>query len=142
MDLSRFDPGTQTQVVRDYLRAKYAKTKVHVIIAVLGPSLDFLVKHGNEIFPEVPVVFCGVDPRIARTLVEAHGGRLWAENRAGGGAILRLTVPMARVHAGKKTLAREGDRPAFMRNASCVSLVWCARPRADAVKKGATNGDY
>lgn len=63
MDLSRFDPATQTQVFRDYLRAKYASKKIDVIIAVLGPSLDFLTKYGDEIFPGVPVVFCGVDAR-------------------------------------------------------------------------------
>jgi ABC-type uncharacterized transport system substrate-binding protein len=63
MDLSRFDPGTQVAVFRDYLRAKYASKKIDAIIAVLAPSLDFLVQHGDEIFPEVPIVFCGVDAR-------------------------------------------------------------------------------
>ncbi len=37
--------------------------KIDVIIAVLAPSLDFLEKYGDEIFPGVPVVFCGVDAR-------------------------------------------------------------------------------
>ena len=38
---------------------------------------------------------------IARTIVEAHGGRIWAENHAAGGAVFRLTLPLAkRVHAG------------------------------------------
>ena len=63
MDLSRFDPSAQMQIFREYLTAKYASKKIDVIIAVLGPSLEFLVKHGDEIFPGVPVVFCGVDAR-------------------------------------------------------------------------------
>ena len=32
---------------------------------------------------------------ISRTIVEAHGGRIWAENKAGGGAAFRFTLPIA-----------------------------------------------
>jgi signal transduction histidine kinase len=37
----------------------------------------------------------GMGLAIARTIVEAHNGRLWAENRAGAGAIFRLTLPIS-----------------------------------------------
>jgi signal transduction histidine kinase len=33
---------------------------------------------------------------IARTIVQAHKGRIWAENQAsGGGAVFRLSLPLA-----------------------------------------------
>jgi signal transduction histidine kinase len=37
----------------------------------------------------------GLGLAIARGLVEAHGGRIWAENRPGGGASVSFTLPAA-----------------------------------------------
>ena len=38
----------------------------------------------------------GLGLAIARGLVEAHGGMIWAENRAQGGARVSFTLPAAR----------------------------------------------
>jgi two-component system sensor histidine kinase KdpD len=43
----------------------------------------------------------GLGLAVARAIVEAHGGRIWAEQRPGGGAALRFTLPI------------EGDPPAL-----------------------------
>jgi signal transduction histidine kinase len=37
----------------------------------------------------------GMGLPISRTIVEAHGGQLWAENNDVQGATLRFTLPMA-----------------------------------------------
>ncbi|HEU5384005.1 MAG TPA: ATP-binding protein [Ktedonobacteraceae bacterium] len=36
----------------------------------------------------------GVGLSVCRGLVEAHGGRIWAENRRSGGAVFRFTLPL------------------------------------------------
>jgi two-component system sensor histidine kinase KdpD len=36
----------------------------------------------------------GLGLTICRGLVEAHGGQMWAENRPGGGTVLRFTLPL------------------------------------------------
>jgi signal transduction histidine kinase len=38
----------------------------------------------------------GIGLSIARTIVQAHGGRIWAENQTGGGAIFCLSIPLAK----------------------------------------------
>jgi two-component system, OmpR family, sensor histidine kinase KdpD len=39
----------------------------------------------------------GLGLAVCRGLVEAHGGHIWVENRNGGGAIFRFTLPLAKV---------------------------------------------
>jgi two-component system sensor histidine kinase KdpD len=31
---------------------------------------------------------------VCKGLIEAHSGRIWAENRPGGGALFRFTLPL------------------------------------------------
>ena len=36
----------------------------------------------------------GLGLAICRGIVRAHGGRIWAENRPGGGVAIRFTLPV------------------------------------------------
>jgi signal transduction histidine kinase len=37
----------------------------------------------------------GIGLSISRTIVRAHNGRIWAENQKEGGAVFRLSLPLA-----------------------------------------------
>ncbi len=37
--------------------------------------------------------FMGIGLSVCKTIVEAHGGRIWAENAPDGGAVIRFTLP-------------------------------------------------
>ena len=41
----------------------------------------------------------GLGLSIARTIVETYGGKIWAENRIGGGAVFRFSLPLSTASA-------------------------------------------
>jgi PAS domain S-box-containing protein len=84
MDLSRFGTDAYQIQLRDFLKAKYAAKKIDVAVAVLGPSLDFLLSHGDAIFPGTPIVFSGVDRReIGDRSLPAHVSGVFVKRRFG-----------------------------------------------------------
>jgi C4-dicarboxylate-specific signal transduction histidine kinase len=40
----------------------------------------------------------GMGLSISRTIIESHGGRIWAENGSRGGAVFRLSLPLTQAH--------------------------------------------
>jgi two-component system sensor histidine kinase KdpD len=79
------------------LSASLAGDRVVVEVADRGPGLAA----GDErrVFekfyrsPTVPARGSGLGLSICRGILEAHGGRIEAENRPGGGTVFRLTLP-------------------------------------------------
>jgi two-component system sensor histidine kinase KdpD len=49
----------------------------------------------------------GLGLAVAKGLVEAHGGQIWAENRPGGGARFAFTLPVAEAGAGPAAEAHD-----------------------------------
>ncbi|MEW8693749.1 MAG: hypothetical protein AB2535_22170, partial [Candidatus Thiodiazotropha endolucinida] len=62
MDTKRipFTPQYEQQV-RDFLHNKYAGRQFTTVLATDNNAFDFMRRHGEALFPGVPVVFCGVN---------------------------------------------------------------------------------
>ena len=70
---------------------------IRISVKDSGPGLT--VNKPNELFEPFYTTKregLGIGLSICRSIIEAHGGRLWAENNAGGGAALHFTVPVER----------------------------------------------
>ena len=88
-------PGTPIEI-----SAEATDALVRVSVADRGPGLP-PGEEGRifEKFYRAPGAAAtggvGLGLTICRGIVAAHGGRIWAENRAGGGAVFRFTLPLA-----------------------------------------------
>jgi two-component system sensor kinase FixL len=69
---------------------------VEIGVADTGPGLAPEVR-ANLFRPFVTTKDSGmgVGLSICRSIVETHGGRLWAEDNPGGGTVFRFTLPRA-----------------------------------------------
>jgi len=69
LDLSRFNDPNYIKMMFNVFRHKYFESKPDLIIAVYEPALDFLLRHQENLFPGVPIVFGGVE----RAFIENQG---------------------------------------------------------------------
>ncbi len=79
------------------LRAGVVQGSVSVEVADRGPGI--VAGDEDRIFEKFVRGIStggglGLGLAICRAIINAHGGRIWAENRAGGGAIFRFTLPL------------------------------------------------
>ncbi len=61
MDSKRFMDAEYQRKLADLLEYKYSKVPLALVLALDNDALRFLQQNGQKIFPDVPVVFCGIN---------------------------------------------------------------------------------
>lgn len=61
LNLSQFKDHNYQEILSEHFRRKYADKHLDLIIAIMEPSLHFLLRNRDTLFPGVPIVFCGVE---------------------------------------------------------------------------------
>ena len=89
-------PGTRKMTVQTAL-AGDSEVEVSVSDSGTGIPNDKL-KGVFETFYTTKQQGTGLGLSIVRTIVESCGGKIWAENRPGGGAVFRFTLPLTKAH--------------------------------------------
>ncbi|HEX5889049.1 MAG TPA: ABC transporter substrate binding protein [Pyrinomonadaceae bacterium] len=60
LDTTRFPGEHQAELLRDYLREKYAAQKIDAVVATPDPALEFLLRYRSDLFSNSPIVFVAV----------------------------------------------------------------------------------
>jgi two-component system, LuxR family, sensor kinase FixL len=75
---------------------KVADDMIEIVVSDTGMGFQDDVKpYLFQTFFTTKETGMGVGLSISRSIIEAHGGRMWAENNASGGATFRFTLPAA-----------------------------------------------
>jgi len=61
LDLSHFNEPDYIQNIIELFKYKYADAQPDLIITVFEPAINFLLNHRNELFPEVQIVYGGIE---------------------------------------------------------------------------------
>ena len=61
LDLISFNDDRYIQLMRDKLRHKLLKFRPDLVVPIYNRALGFVLKHREDLFPGIPVVFAGVE---------------------------------------------------------------------------------
>ena len=59
LEADRFGSSASASLA-EYVRRKYLRRRIDLVIAVTNDSLAFVLDHRDELFPDVPIVFAGI----------------------------------------------------------------------------------
>jgi PAS domain S-box-containing protein len=116
------DKGYEKDLVEN-LRNTYAGKKLDLVIVSVYPGLQFAVRHRDELFPGVPIVFFGIDAR------RIAGLKMWPEVTGVTETVdVRATIDLAfHLHPDTNTVA-------IITNNSDFEKYWLATVHAELLR--------
>jgi len=106
MDTKRHFSLPYLKRLRDIYADKYSAETFEVIISSDDNALDFVLANRSELFPDVPVVFCGVND-FQDPLIAGHGGITGVNEAPDFAGNVELIL---RLHPGTNRIAIVSDR--------------------------------
>jgi signal transduction histidine kinase len=61
MDCKHFPEAEHGDKLAEFYVRKYHGKRPSAVIATDNPALEFVVQHRNDVFPSIPIIFCGVN---------------------------------------------------------------------------------
>lgn len=114
-ETARFGNESGERPFLDYLHALLDETQLDVVIAIAGPASRFSLRHHDTLFPSVPLVLAGIDPRLIEGMTSA-------------GDVTSVTIDIDFTVAVENVLdvAPDTDEIAVVLGRSAISKVWLA----------------
>ena len=94
MDAMLEAESTERKLVFQTTLTKASKVEVSISDTGRGIPSDQLGSVFDAFYTTKPAG-TGLGLSIARTIVETYGGKIWADNRPEGGAVVRFVLPLA-----------------------------------------------
>ncbi len=106
MDSKRYSGEKINEILFNYYKFKFRTTRFDLIVTSDNNAFEFISEHGDDLFPDVPIVFCGIN--------DVEAGNVPMRQRMTG-ILEEFDVPQniemaLRFHPGKKRLVVIGDQ--------------------------------
>ncbi|MDM0075609.1 sensor histidine kinase [Variovorax sp. J2P1-59] len=126
LDRPTFSGPAFDQTLNTYLREKYATRPPAAIVVAGEPALEFMLRHRDGLFPEVPVVHLAVDKRYLQSVAPLPAGVVGVPVDYDFGGTIAQALHW---HPGAQRLV-------VVTGSSARDLIWESQIRADIARLG------